>query len=68
MDEMVRDIRKEMEVTISESDWMDEGTRAQAQDKLRSMKEYIGYPEEIMKEHLLEELYEVSIDFSHPTP
>ena len=60
MEEMVQDIRREMEVIISTIDWMDEATRARAQDKLRTMKEYIGYPEEILKEDLLEELYEVN--------
>merc|ERR1719348_878215 len=56
--EMVRDIRKEMEIILNDVDWMDPLTRARAQDKLRTMKEYIGYPEEIMQEHLLEELYQ----------
>ena len=60
MNEMVRDIRKEMEIILAKIDWMDDKTRARAQDKLRTMKEYIGYPEEIMQTNLLEELYEVS--------
>ena len=59
MNEMVRDIRKEMEIILAKIDWMDDKTRARAQDKLRTMKEYIGYPEEIMQTNLLEELYEV---------
>ena len=60
MVEMVRDIRKEMEVILGNIDWMDAKTRAKAQDKLRSMKEYIGYPEELLQVHLLEEVYKVS--------
>ena len=61
MNEMVKDIRAEMEKILNKIDWMDDMTRERAKDKLRTMKEYIGYPEEILKEHLLEELYEVSI-------
>merc|ERR1719509_368082 len=58
MNEMVADIRTEMEKILSKIDWMDDKTRERAQDKLRTMKEYIGYPEEILQENLLEELYE----------
>ena len=60
MVEMVKDIRKEMEVILGDIDWMDAKTRAKAQDKLRSMKEYIGYPEELLQVDLLEEVYKVS--------
>ena len=59
MNEMVKDIRAEMEKILQNLDLMDDMTRERAKDKLRTMKEYIGYPEEILQEHLLEELYEV---------
>jgi predicted metalloendopeptidase len=49
MNEMVKDIRAEMEVILSNIDWMDDKTRGRAKDKLRTMKEYIGYPEEILQ-------------------
>jgi len=58
MNEMVKDIRAEMEKILDNIDWMDDMTRERAKDKLRTMKEYIGYPEEILQENLLEELYE----------
>ena len=61
MNEMVKDIRAEMKKILDEIDWMDDMTRERAKDKLRTMKEYIGYPEEILQEHLLEELYEARI-------
>ena len=61
MNEMVKDIRAEMEKILDKIDWMDDMTRERAKDKLRTMKEYIGYPEEILQENLLEELYEVII-------
>ena len=61
MNEMVKDIRAEMKKILDEIDWMDDMTRERAKDKLRTMKEYIGYPEEILQENLLEELYEACI-------
>ena len=61
MNEMVKDIRAEMKKILDEIDWMDDMTRERAKDKLRTMKEYIGYPEEILQENLLEELYEARI-------
>jgi len=41
-----------------ETKWMDEKTKRRAKRKLNTMREYIGYPEEIMDEGKLEELYE----------
>ena len=67
MNEMVKDIRAEMEKILQNLDWMDDMTRERAKDKLRTMKEYIGYPEEILQEHLLEELYEVPIHIAKHT-
>lgn len=58
MDEMVRDIRKEFDNILNEIDWMDNKTKKRAKAKLASMKEYIGYPEEILDNWRLEELYE----------
>jgi len=58
MDEMVKDIRKEFDIILDEIDWMDEETRRRAKRKLSTMKEYIGYPQEIMVDSNLEDLYE----------
>jgi len=58
MDEMVRDIRHEFNKILTEISWMDGETRKRAKDKLESMKEYIGYPQEILVEKNLEDLYE----------
>merc|ERR1719461_2037785 len=58
MEEMVKDIRGEFDNILSEIDWMDDETRSRAMEKLRTMKEYIAYPEEILIEKNLEELYE----------
>merc|ERR1712158_279619 len=57
MDEMVRDIRAEMDVILKTIQWMDDKTRVRAREKLRTMKEYIGYPDELLQVHLLEEVY-----------
>merc|ERR1719150_456641 len=57
MDEMVRDIRAEMDVILKSIQWMDDKTRVRAREKLRTMREYIGYPEELLQVHLLEEVY-----------
>jgi len=57
MEEMVKDIRVEFKRILNEIDWMDEETRSRALEKLRTMKEYIGYPEEILVEKNLEDLY-----------
>ena len=60
MDEMVRDIRGEMDVILKNIEWMDDKTRVRAREKLRTMKEYIGYPDELLQVHLLEEVYKAS--------
>merc|ERR1719472_289966 len=57
MDEMVRDIRGEMDVILKSIQWMDDKTRVRAREKLRTMREYIGYPDELLQVHLLEEVY-----------
>ena len=61
MDEMVRDIRGEMDVILKNIQWMDDKTRVRAREKLRTMREYIGYPDELLQVHLLEEVYKASI-------
>ena len=63
MDEMVRDIRGEMDVILKNIQWMDDKTRVRAREKLRTMREYIGYPDELLQVHLLEEVYKASISF-----
>ena len=59
MNEMVKDIRAEMDIILSNIKWMDDETRVRAKRKLRTMREYIGYPDELLQVNLLEEVYEV---------
>merc|ERR1719266_1975460 len=58
MNEMVKDIRAEMDAILSNIKWMDDETRVRAKRKLSTMREYIGYPDELLQVDLLEELYE----------
>jgi len=55
--EMVNDIKEEFRNILDEIDWMDEETRERAHLKLNAIKDYIGYPEEILVNSNLEELY-----------
>jgi hypothetical protein len=66
MDEMVRYIRQEMSTILSNIKWMDDATRARAQKKLSTMKEYIGYPDELLQENLLDELFQVNLALPLP--
>ncbi len=46
--------------------WMDQETKKRAHIKLSSIKEYIAYPDEIMVDKNLEELYDgLSINSTH---
>jgi len=58
MNEMVRDIRGEMENILKNVAWMDDRTRSRALTKLRTMREYIAYPDELLRVPLLEEVYQ----------
>lgn len=55
---MVNDIKEEFRNILNEIDWMDPNTRQRAHQKLNAIKDYIGYPEEIMVNSKLEELYD----------
>lgn len=55
--EMVREIRKQFEIILSEVKWMDDTTRAAALDKVKAMSTHIGFPDEIMDNMKLEEYY-----------
>ena len=57
MEEMVRDIKDEFALILDNISWMDPETKQRAHKKLRTIKDYIGYPEEILDNDKLEELY-----------
>lgn len=56
--EIVDGIRDEFEQILHTIDWMDDETRASALDKLKKMATYIGYPDEMKNNTLLEEYYD----------
>lgn len=55
--EMVDYIRDEFLKILDEIDWMDEETRHEAKLKARGIAAYIGYPDELLNNQLVEELY-----------
>ncbi|XP_058793347.1 neprilysin-2-like isoform X3 [Phymastichus coffea] len=55
--EMVSEIRQEFMKILQKVDWMDETTRKAALDKAESMSTHIAYPDELLDDKKLEELY-----------
>ena len=55
--EMVDYIRGEFLRILDEIDWMDEETREEAKLKAHGIAAYIGYPDELLRDELVEELY-----------
>lgn len=55
--EMVEYIRSEFLKILDEIDWMDEETRDEAKLKAKGISPYIGYPDELLQDDLIEELY-----------
>lgn len=55
--EMVEYIRNEFVKILDEIDWMDEETREEAKLKAKAISPYIGYPDELLQDDLIEELY-----------
>ena len=55
--EMVHYIRSEFLKILNEIDWMDEETREEARSKANAISAYIGYPDELLQDELVEELY-----------
>lgn len=55
--EMIGNLKEAFRLNIQELDWMDDETKSKALDKLNMTKEFIGYPDEILDQAILEELY-----------
>ena len=63
--EMTNYLRKSFHGIIEDLDWMDDETKTKAQEKLNKMGQFIGYPEEILDEEIVEGFYEgLSMDES----
>lgn len=55
--EMVEYIRGEFMRILDEVDWMDPETREEAKLKAQAISAYIGYPDELLDDELVEDLY-----------
>lgn len=55
--EMVDYIREEFLRILDEIDWMDEETRDEARSKARAISHFIGYPDELLRDELIEDYY-----------
>ena len=55
--EMVKDIRDVFNEIIDELDWMDDKTRIRAKEKAAAMTTHIAYPDELLDDKKLTELY-----------
>ncbi|KAM7310750.1 neprilysin-2-like [Ixodes scapularis] len=55
--DMVNFIMKEFMSILEDINWMDEQTRQRARAKALAIQPYIGYPEELLKDALVEEHY-----------
>lgn len=62
--EMVKDIRSVFTEIIDELEWMDDETRIRAKEKAASMTTHIAYPDELLDDKKLTDLYE-NVIFYH---
>jgi predicted metalloendopeptidase len=58
MNEMVKDIRSVFSEIIDELEWMDDETRVRAKGKSDSMTTHIAYPDELLDDKKLIDLYQ----------
>ena len=56
--EMISEIRKAFEKTLTSINWMEEETKEKAKEKIQAMEEHIGYPSELKDTKILNALYE----------
>ena len=54
---MVKNILNEFDIVLKELDWMDEETKNQALEKAHLIHPWIGYPEELLNNTLVDETY-----------
>lgn len=55
---MANNVKEILRITIDQADWMDQKTKAKAQEKLKEMKQKIGFPDYINDEAYLMGAYE----------
>ncbi|XP_060581148.1 membrane metallo-endopeptidase-like 1 [Ruditapes philippinarum] len=60
---MIKNIRDAFDELLDEVEWMDDGTRILASEKANAIKEWIGYPDDVLVDEKVNKLYEnVTID------
>lgn len=55
--DMVANIRTVLKEILEEVEWMDRTTKKRALEKLTSMGSYVGYPDELLNDNLIEQFY-----------
>lgn len=55
---MVNYIHEEFNQMLEEVDWMDNSTRQKAKDKSHAITPYIGYPDELLNNTRVGQLYD----------
>lgn len=58
VNEMVKDLRSVFNEIIDELDWMDNKTRGLAKEKAAAMTTHIAYPDELLDDNKLIDLYD----------
>ncbi len=58
MDKMAENVREALRRKIEDATWMDDETRDVAREKLKNMRQTVGYPEEILDEEKVSAFYE----------
>ncbi|CAG2173090.1 unnamed protein product [Oppiella nova] len=55
----IRDVKKAYYELIGGNDWLDTNTRYRALNKLKNMKEFVGYPDWVLTTHKLDNYYQL---------
>lgn len=55
--EMVSNIMREMRLLLQNEAWLDEDTRRAMKEKMANMKYFVGYPDQLLNDTLLDEFY-----------
>ncbi|CAG2120956.1 unnamed protein product, partial [Medioppia subpectinata] len=64
MNELTQLVQKSFLISITENEWMDIQTKAEAMRKVDYIKHKVAYPEWTMRDHLLEQYYQSYNDIS----
>ncbi|XP_035223867.1 neprilysin-2-like [Stegodyphus dumicola] len=54
---IIRNIRRELSHVISNTSWIDNKTKTEAINKINAIKAHVGYPDDILYQHYVDNLY-----------